>query len=121
MIKKILLVFILFLVSLGFLHQKVSLFTEAYKLSENYHEHNKLIDSRDDLLYNFSGKVSLKRINYWVESNGFELAKSNAVLALDINDKKTSLENKESGSKISSFAKIFRLSGISKVLAQEQR
>lgn len=121
MIKKILLIFVLFLILLSYLHQKVSIFTEAYKLGENYQRYNKLVDRRDDLLYNFSEKVTLEKINCWAESNGFQLAKRDTVLTLNINNNQTSLENKESGGKISSFAKIFRLLGISKVLAQEQR
>jgi len=120
MTKKIIFVFLVFFTFLLYLHQKVIIYVEAYKLNETYKTYNKLIDTRDILLYNFSKKVSLEKINSWVETNGFKLIEEDKVLALNINNPKNNLNYKKNNKFASSFNRLFSLSSISRVLARER-
>lgn len=61
----------LFICALSYLHQKVQIYVEAYRLSVNYQYYNELVDNRDYLMYNFSREVSLDRINQWVKLEDF--------------------------------------------------
>lgn len=120
MSKKILCILLMFIVSSFYLNQKVAIYIEAYNLSETYRTYNKLVDARDELLYNFSKKVSLEKINNWVDANGFALAEEEKLLALNINNQERVLKNKKNNIFASSLSRIFRFSDISKVLAQER-
>lgn len=77
----ILIVFI-FLASFLYLHQKVLIFVEAYKLSKNHRIYNELVDKRDYLVYNFTKETSVLKVNQWAEKNKFIPAEK--VLALNL-------------------------------------
>ena len=120
MARKVVSFVLMFVVSLLYLHQKVLIYVEAYRLNETYQAYNNLVDARDDLLYNFSQKISLEKVNCWVENNGFTLAEGDKMLALHVDSPQSNPKERKPKVIASSLAHIFRLSGISKVLAQEQ-
>lgn len=62
---------IVFVPTLLYLHQKVSIYVEAYKISKNYQIYNELVDRRDFLTYQFAKETSLSKVNKWVEGNEF--------------------------------------------------
>ncbi len=103
-----------------YLHQRINIYVEAYKLNDTKYRLNKLVDKRDSLLYNFSQKVSLAKINGWAEANGFKFVREDRVLALNINNQETQINKFKENVLASSFKRLFRLSGISKALAQQQ-
>jgi len=70
-ITPLLLVIFIFLPSLFYLHQKVQIYVEAYRLSGNYSYHNQLIDKKDYLMYNFTKEISLAKINQWADEQHF--------------------------------------------------
>jgi len=72
----------LFVCALSYLHQKVQIYVEAYRLSINYQHYNELIDKRDYLMYNFSKEVSLDRINQWVKLEDFSPVGEERMLVL---------------------------------------
>jgi len=119
MVKKIIFIMLAFIVLFVYLHQKVTVYIEAYRLNKSYRQLDKLVDVRDNLLYSFSKRVSLTDINLWVDANGLKIADSGKVVALNIGNGR-----KIKGSKIDivflSLKRIFRVSGGSKALAQEQ-
>lgn len=87
--KAILIICSLFILSFIYLHQKISLSIEAYKLSSNWKAYEELVAKRDALLYNFRKKVSLDKLNLWAESNSLKLARKENVLALTIQEQKS--------------------------------
>ena len=56
---------------------------QAYLLTDNYKHYSDLIEERDFLLYEFSRKISLDRINRWAQHNEFDLANGEIVLAFE--------------------------------------
>ncbi|MFA6281181.1 MAG: hypothetical protein WCY05_01600 [Candidatus Omnitrophota bacterium] len=72
----------LFLASLLFLHQKILIYVEAYRLSKNHRLYNELVDKRDYLKYNLTKETSVTKINQWAEKNKFLPAEK--VLALNL-------------------------------------
>ncbi|MDP2922914.1 MAG: hypothetical protein Q8O30_04245 [Candidatus Omnitrophota bacterium] len=65
-----------------YLHQKVLIYVEAYKLTKNYHLCNELIDKRDYLVYNLKKETSVSKINQWAQKNNF--APAQKLLALNL-------------------------------------
>ena len=108
-----------FTVFLVYLHQKVIIYTEAYKLNASYRQLDKLADVYDNLLYDFSKQISLTHINSWVDANGLKVADSGNVVAFNLGRGR-----KVNSSKInivfSSLKRILHVPGVSKALAQEQ-
>ncbi|MFA7677130.1 MAG: hypothetical protein WCY34_03055 [Candidatus Omnitrophota bacterium] len=74
--------FILFIPSLLYLHQKVQIHIEAYRLSHNYFRYNELVDKRDYLRYNFSKEVSLAKVNQWAQLEDFSPVDKERIVAL---------------------------------------
>jgi hypothetical protein len=70
-----------FILSLIYLHQKIALHIEAYRLSNHYKIYNDLVDKRDALLYNFYKSTSLEKVNLWAESNRFQPPQKERVFA----------------------------------------
>ncbi|MDD5194354.1 MAG: hypothetical protein PHQ96_01600 [Candidatus Omnitrophica bacterium] len=77
-----------FLGAFFYLHQKVQIYVEAYRLSRNYQLYNECIDKRDYLMYNFMKEVSLTKLNAWVEKNNFSPIEKQKVLAFNLEKKK---------------------------------
>src|SRR3989338_2799023 len=83
--KKILLLtmpLFIFLASLIYLHQKVQIYVEAYRLNANHERYNELVDKRDYLMYNFAKEVSLSKVNLWAENESFTPVSKERVVAL---------------------------------------
>jgi len=72
----------LFIASLTFLHQKILIYVEAYKISKNHRLSNELVDKRDYLVYNLTKETSVQKINQWAEKNNF--SPTEKVLALNL-------------------------------------
>lgn len=123
MIKKLIFITIVFVFCFFYLNQKVCIYVQAYKLNESYNRYQKLVDCRDYLLYNFTKRVSLEEVNFWVEANGYRFASERKVLALGT-DTGRSLSNRQSSNSnkfASFFNRIFRDSFASGILAQERQ
>jgi hypothetical protein len=120
MIRKLFFILVIFLA--GFLHlqQKVLILVEAYRLNELHNRYQKLVDSRDMLLYNFTKNTSLADINCWAEVNGFRFSPQRKVLALNTGTGETNLDNNAGRRKglASYFNRIFRWSFAPGALAQ---
>jgi len=120
MIKKIGILILLFFISFFYLRQKINIYVEGYRLNDAQKVFDKLVDRRDALLYNFSQKVSLAKINGWIEAKGFDFAKEDRILAFNISRE----ENKEKRFRINFLAsplkRLFRVSGVSKALAEQR-
>ncbi len=67
-----------------YLHQKISLYIEAYRLAKNYKIYNELVAKRDALMYNFYSKTSLEKLNQWAEIHQFIIPEEEKVLAYRI-------------------------------------
>ncbi len=111
----------LFLVSFLYLHQKVHLHIEAYRLADNYRVYNELIDRRDGLVYNFSRQVSLKRLNAWARQNSFSVGQGEIIYAFDAQADDTGETKKASGRNLLARlnGRLFHLPGESEALAEE--
>ena len=119
MIKKTIFMILAFIAFFVYLHQKVTVYIEAYKLNESYKQLDELVDVRDDLLYNFSKRVSLTQINSWVDANGLKVADSDKVMAFNLSNGRE-IKNSKMNIVFLSLKRIFRVSDGSKALAQEQ-
>ena len=83
--KKVLILTIplfIFISSLTYLHQKVQIYVEAYRLNSNHERYNELVDKRDYLMYNFAKEVSLSKVNQWAENERFAPVGKERVIAL---------------------------------------
>ncbi len=121
MVKKLVFMVVVFMVLLVYLHQKVAIYDEAYKLNDLYSCLNKLVETRDALLYNFSKKVSLAKINSWSDANGLTVAEGDKILAFDIGGSKEYLKKPKANIVALSLKRIFHMPGESKAMAQERR
>lgn len=65
-----------------YLHLKVQMYVEGYRLSNNYSNYNNLLDERDSLMYRFAKEVSLSRINEWAQDQDFSLVDKERVFVL---------------------------------------
>ncbi|MCM8786724.1 MAG: hypothetical protein NC935_01565 [Candidatus Omnitrophica bacterium] len=79
----------IFLAIFFYVHQKVQIYVEGYNLAKNYYLYNEYIDRRDYLVYNFAQRISLPKINEWVEKENFSSIKKDKVLALQPKTKDT--------------------------------
>jgi len=120
--KKLVVILSVFLVSFFYLHQKIRLHIEAYKLTNNYRFYNELVDKRDLLLYNFSRKISLDKINDWAEKNQFDLAHGEMVFAFNTGQSEASsgTEVSRAGMLAQLNSRIFNLAGAPEALAEEK-
>ncbi len=75
---------LIFLPVLLYLHQKVQLYVEAYRLSNSFSYHKELIDKRDYLMYNFSKEATLAKVNQWASLKDFTPVDKGRVMALNI-------------------------------------
>lgn len=73
----------IFFFSLMYLHQKVQLYVEAYRLSNIFYCHNELIGKRDYLMYNFAKEATLTKINQWAVQKDFAPIDKNRMIALN--------------------------------------
>ena len=105
--KPFIIVVILFLLVFFYLHQKVQIYAEAYKLSKTSHSYNELVDKRDCLMYNFNQEVSLSRLNQWAENNDFAPVGKERLLAFSLTSEGLS------GSKNRTASLFSRILGIS--------
>ena len=81
--KKFLLsILTIFIISFLYLNQKVQIYALAYRLNEKYAQLNKLIDSRDELVYNFYQKASISKLNKWAKKKGLKFASAADVIIL---------------------------------------
>jgi len=71
----------IFLTSLLYLHQKVQIYVEAYRLNANYQRYNELVDKRDYLMYNFAKEISLTKVNQWAKNERFSPVGRERVMA----------------------------------------
>jgi len=120
MLKKILITIFIFLFSLGYLHQKIALSVEAYRLTEQCRQYRQLVDKRDVLLYNLCEKTSLPQINLWARHNQFEFAEGEKVIALRM-DVAPELKSTQGVDTIVQLAaRLFKVPGESEVLAKDK-
>ncbi|UCC94330.1 MAG: hypothetical protein JSW40_05830 [Candidatus Omnitrophota bacterium] len=82
--RGIITILLIFFALLFYLHQKVCVFVEAYRLNKNYRCFNELVDKKDYLAYNLAKDVSLAKINKWTEDNHFFLAKKEEIIAFSV-------------------------------------
>ncbi len=78
---------LIFLPALLYLHQKVQIYVEAYRLSSNYSCHNELVDKKDYLRYNFTKETSLLKVNQWAQAENFVPVDKENILALAVQHK----------------------------------
>ena len=83
-ILPIILPILIFIPTLLYLHQKVQIYVEAYRLSKTFSYHKELIDKRDYLMYNFSKVATLAKVNQWASIKDFTPVDKNKVMALSI-------------------------------------
>ena len=81
-ISPLILIVFIFFPALLYLHQKVQIYVEAYRLSESHRCHNELVDKRDHLMYNFSKEVSVGRVNQWMGLRNFAPVEKERILIL---------------------------------------
>ena len=94
--KKVLPLFLpvfIFSSSLLYLHQKIQIYVEAYRLSNNHHYHNELVDKRDYLMYNLAKEVSLAKVNQWAQAQNFTPVDKEKILALNTKTQEQVQEN----------------------------
>ena len=75
---------LIFVPTLLYLHQKVQLYVEAYRLSNTFSYHKELIDKRDYLMYNFVNEANLAKVNQWASLKDFTPVDKGRVMALNI-------------------------------------
>ncbi|MFH1519097.1 MAG: hypothetical protein ABIE75_00810 [Candidatus Omnitrophota bacterium] len=75
---------IIFLPVLIYLHHKVQLYVEAYRLSNSFGYHKELIDKRDYLMYNFANQATLAKVNQWASLKDFTPVDKDRKMALNI-------------------------------------
>jgi len=80
----IILLILIFIPTLLYLHQKVQIYVEAYRLSNTFSYHKELIDKRDYLMYNFAKEATLAKVNQWASLKDFTPVDKGRVIALNI-------------------------------------
>lgn len=75
-------VILVFITIFVYLHQKIVISVENYRISKNIDEHKRLVDLRDKELRDFFSLVSCDKINEWARENKFVLAKKNSKIVL---------------------------------------
>ncbi|MBN2483683.1 MAG: hypothetical protein JXD21_05745 [Candidatus Omnitrophica bacterium] len=120
MLKKVISTILIFLFCLGYLHQKIALSVEAYRLTDHYRKYRQLVDKRDVLLYNLSEKTSLAEINVWARHHQFEFAPSEKVIALRMNTEPQRSTHQGVDTIMQLATRLFKVPGESEVLAKEK-
>ena len=132
MVKKVISTILVFLFCLGYLHQKIALSVEAYRLTDRYRTYRQLVDKRDVLLYNLSEKTSLAKINVWARHNQerfplderplnqFEFAPGEKVIALRMNTEPQRNTHQGVDAIVQLATRLFKVPGESEVLAKEK-
>ncbi len=110
-ITPLILIAFIFFPSFFFLHQKIQIYVEAYRLSENYNYHNQLIDKKDYLMYTFTKATSLAKVNQWAKAQDFVSVGKDKHFSLA-----TKKESAKSNNKIATF--FSRLLGASTPTAE---
>ncbi|MCF7908736.1 MAG: hypothetical protein K9L86_07705 [Candidatus Omnitrophica bacterium] len=107
-----------FFTGLLYLHQKVQIYVEAYRLNSNHQRYNELVDKRDYLMYNFAKEISLTKVNQWAKNESFAPVGREKVLALV-----PAREKQVHGSAIASLLNRFLKTSVSTstVLAEDSR
>jgi hypothetical protein len=72
---------------LFYLHQKILIYVEAYKLSKTHHAYKELVDKRDYLLFTFNKEISVAKINQWAEKNNLTIVAKEKIIALNTRKK----------------------------------
>jgi len=98
---------LLFVAAFVYLHQKVQIHVEAYRLSASYSHYNELLDQRDYLLHTFSRELSLMKINQWAQHEKFTLADKTRIVAFTMNKEQPARVN----TMASFLGRLLRLSG----------
>jgi hypothetical protein len=107
----------IFLSLLLYLHQKVLIYVEAYKLTKNYRLSNELVDKRDYLVYNLNKATSVPQLNQWAQKNNF--APAQKLLVFNVKPKENLRTRGNFASLLSSILGIPTAS--STALAEEKR
>ncbi len=110
---------IIFLFTLLYLHQKVQLYVEAYRLSNTFYCHKELIDKRDYLMYNFAKEATLVKVNQWAIRKDFTPIDKNRVMALNTKRQAQSISNNRVALLLSRILKAS--TPTSTALAEEKR
>lgn len=119
--RPIIIICSLFILSFIYLHQKISLSIEAYRLSSNWKVYNELVAKRDALLYNFCEQVPLDKLNLWAESNSLKLAKKENILALDVREEEFPREKlTKGGFFVPKNLRLFVFPGAQRALAEDK-
>lgn len=84
---------VIFLASAFYLHQKIQIYVQAYRLSGSYNDYNELVAKRDYLMYNFAKEISIARVNQWAQNENFQPVSKEKMLALQDVEKQRSREN----------------------------
>jgi len=80
-------VLVVFFLTLTYLHQRVLIYVEAYRIEDNYRQYNKFIDVRDEVVYNLSTCVSIDKVNAWAQDNNFHFPDKEKVFVLNREEK----------------------------------
>lgn len=64
------------------LHQKVQVYSEAYRLSKNYRMCNNLADTRDYLTYTYAKHTSVAVLSQWADENKYGFVGKEKMLAV---------------------------------------
>jgi hypothetical protein len=89
-INPVIIIFIVFMGSFIYLHQKIEIYVQAYQLSSNYHVYNELVDKKDYLMYNFTKEISIAKVNQWAQSENFRPVSKDQILAVGLKGKEPS-------------------------------
>lgn len=107
-----------FVLSFLYLHQRVNIYVEAYRLSKQYQNYNELVDRRDFLKYNFIREVSIVKVNQWAEGNNFLPVEKARVVALNIDEQSPPGYNRKLALLFNHFWRV--TTDLSKVLAKDR-
>jgi len=75
---------VVFFGTLLYLHLKICIYLEGYRLSRGYQVNNELASRKDYLLKVFYAQMSLQRLNQWANDNDFTSVERQRLLALDM-------------------------------------
>ncbi len=80
-------IFIVFIASFIYLHQKIEIYVQAYELSSSHRAYNELVDKKDYLMYNFTKEISIAKVNQWAQSENFKPVSKDQVLTIGLKSK----------------------------------
>lgn len=114
-ITPLLLILIVFTFLAIYLHQKVQIYTTAFRLQNNYDRYQELSAEKDYLMHSFAKKVSLSSVNKWVSIQNFSSPDKEKLLAF----KPYSQDKTETNQSKSFFENIRSSTSIADVFAKE--